>query len=62
MVNREEQDDLKVKKAWEIAIAPAKTYLHPSPFPPFRCPSPTLSLAFAFPVIRLLNVAVFWCP
>jgi hypothetical protein len=27
-VNREEQDDLKVKKAWEIAIAPAKTVAH----------------------------------
>ena len=26
-MNRDEQDDLKVKKAWEIAIGPAKTYL-----------------------------------
>jgi hypothetical protein len=36
-VNREEQDDLKVKKAWEIAIGPAKTS------PPHACS--VLSLA-----------------
>ena len=24
-MNREEQDDLKVKKAWEVALGPAKT-------------------------------------
>jgi len=32
VVNREEQDDLKVKKAWEVAIGPAKTYPSESPF------------------------------
>jgi hypothetical protein len=26
VVNKEEQDDLKVKKAWEVALGPAKTY------------------------------------
>jgi len=25
-VDKEQQDNLKVKKAWEIAIAPAKSY------------------------------------
>jgi hypothetical protein len=31
-INRIQQDDLKVKKAWEIAIAPAKTYSLPETF------------------------------
>lgn len=39
-MNREEQDDLKVKKAWEIAIAPAKTYPSlPRHIIPARCPN-----------------------